>query len=62
MLRASREVKLGPSELVNWANSLYLAMVKVPLDLPAFINAQRPMVVGIDWGFKSVRIIGQRSG
>jgi len=76
MLRASRQVKLGPSELVNsaigsyypagfgcevTANCLYLAMVKVPLDLPAFINAQRPMAVCIFWGFKSVRIIGERS-
>jgi hypothetical protein len=76
MLRASRQVKLGLSELVNsaigsycpagfgcevTANCLYLAMVKVPLDLPAFINAQRPMAVCIFWGFKSVRIIGERS-
>jgi hypothetical protein len=33
MVRASRQVKLGPSEL---------AMVKVSLDLPTFINAFAP--------------------
>jgi hypothetical protein len=61
----------GTSELGHWqllsrriwlrSNCLYLAMVKVPLDLPAFINAQRPMAVCIFLAFKSVRIIGERS-
>jgi hypothetical protein len=62
---------IGTGELGHWqllsrriwlrSNGLYLAMVNVPLDLAAFINAPAPHG-GLHFvSFRSVRIIGEQS-